>query len=364
MEHVPYASLAAAAVMLVSLSGVMFSAAALRGWVQRNLPYLATFAGGVFLLVVFRLLEETLHESTSLALAAGAILFGAAIMTALHHVLPAHHHHETDHDHSHSRIDGRRVLVSDAFHNVGDGVLLVTTFAISVPVGFAAAVGIILHELVQEVSEFFVLKESGFTTREALGFNLLSSSTIFLGVGLASFLASAESTALLFAGIAAGGFLTILVQDLVPSAIASIRKNGGAWKHGLAAALGVSLMLAVQTALPHEHERDHAASDARAAGHSAPAAREKGLAGSQALDTHECDDRAHSDEYHECHRIRPDVLAGAGLLERYEYHAYREPQYRAGGPLREYHADISENIRAHRESSSVANCRQYARFRG
>lgn len=256
MSSTLYSVLAAVIVMSVSLSGVLFSAEMLRSWMHRNLPYLATFAGGVFLLVVFHLLEETLHESSSLALASGAILFGAAIMIALHHVLPAHHHHESVHDHAHSRIDGRRVLISDAFHNIGDGVLLVATFAVSIPVGLAAAIGIIIHELVQEISEFFVLKSSGYSTKQALGFNLLSASTILIGVALAAFLASAENIAVLFAGIAAGGFLTILIQDLVPNTMESVKKQGGAWKHALAAILGIALMLGVQTAFPHEEEHE------------------------------------------------------------------------------------------------------------
>lgn len=245
--HTGYALLTALAVMVISLTGVLFAAEMLRGWMRRNLPYLATFAGGVFLLVVYHLLEETLQESSSFALASGAVLFGAAMMVALHHVLPAHHHHEAEHDHAHSRLDGRRVLISDAFHNVGDGVLLVATFAVSVPVGLAAAIGIIVHELVQEISEFFVLKSSGYSTSRALSLNFVSSSTILVGVALAAFLSSAEDIAVLFAGIAAGGFLTILVQDLLPNALESIRKQGGGWKHVAAALCGIALMLVVQT---------------------------------------------------------------------------------------------------------------------
>lgn len=249
------ALIAALIIMLVSLSGVLFAAEVLRAWVQRNLTYLATFAGGVFLLVVYQLLKETLHESSSLALAAGSIIFGAALMQALHHLMPdTHHHHETVHDHAHSSVDGRRVLVSDAFHNIGDGVLLVATFAVSVPVGIAASIGIVLHELVQEVSEFFVLRGSGYSTQKALTLNFISSGTILIGVAIASFLASAENIAILFAGIAAGGFLTVIIQDLVPNAIESVKKFGGGWKHATAAALGIALMLGVQTLFPHEEE--------------------------------------------------------------------------------------------------------------
>ena len=250
-----YPLVAALTVMVVSLSGVLFSAEVLREWMRQNLTYLATFAGGVFLLVVYHLLKETLHESSSLALAAGAVIFGAALMQALHHLLPdAHHHHTVAHDHAHSRIDGRRILLSDGFHNVGDGVLLVATFSVSFPVGIAAAIGIIVHELVQEVSEFFVLKGSGYSTQKALMWNFISSATILIGVAIASFLGSAENIAILFAGIAAGGFLTIIIQDLIPHMVESVKKHGGGWKHVVAGVLGIGLMLFIQTSFPHEGE--------------------------------------------------------------------------------------------------------------
>ncbi len=256
MLHATYVPLLAAIIVMgVSLIGVLFSARALREWMHRNSTYLATFSGGVFLLVVYHLLSETLVESSSLALAAGAILFGAALMQALHRMLPnTHHHHGLTHDHAHTHIDGRRVLISDAFHNIGDGVLLVAAFAVSFPVGIAAAIGIIIHESVQEISEYFVLKEAGYTSRQALGYNFLSSSTILIGIALATFLASAETISVLFAGIAAGGFLTILAQDLIPHAVHAIKREGGIEKHAVAALLGIALMLLVQSVFSHEEE--------------------------------------------------------------------------------------------------------------
>lgn len=245
--------LAACAVIAVSLAGVIFSAGRLGALMQRNLTYLATFSGGVFLVVVYHLLNETLHESASLALAAGAILFGAALMQALHHLLPdLHHHHTTEHDHTHSLIDGRRVLISDAFHNIGDGVMLVAAFSTSWMIGITAAIGIVIHELVQEVSEYFVLRESGYDNWQALSRNFASSSTILLGVVIAAFLGSAEQIAVLFAGVAAGGFLTILIQDLLPHAAESIRARGGASTHVIALLLGIALMLGVQYSFGHE----------------------------------------------------------------------------------------------------------------
>lgn len=252
---ITFISLAAAvAVMGISLSGVLFAAGPLHRWATRNLPYLATFAGGVFLIVVFHLLEESLHEG-SVALAAGAILFGAALMEALHHLLPsAHHHHGAETEHAHSPIDGRRVLLSDAIHNVGDGVLIVAAFSVDLYVGIAATIGVLIHEFVQEISEFFVLKQAGYSTREALMRNFFASSTILVGVLVALYLASAEEIAVLFAGLAAGGFLAVILRDIVPNTVAHLRAHGSAIAHTTALVLGVVLMLGIQTVVPDPHE--------------------------------------------------------------------------------------------------------------
>ncbi len=244
--------LAAFAIMIISLSGVLFASGFMRHWMQKNLPYLATFAGGVFLIVVYHLLEETLHEG-SVALAAGAVLFGAAFIEALHHLLPSgHHHHSIEHGHEHTSIDGRRVLASDAVHNLGDGVLIVASFSAGPVTGLAATIGILIHEFVQEVSEFFVLRSAGYSIRDALVRNLFASATILIGVALALFLSSSEEISVLFAGVAAGGFLAVILRDLIPHAAHTIRAQGGAYLHVIALALGILLMLGIQTLTPHE----------------------------------------------------------------------------------------------------------------
>lgn len=246
--------LAALAVILISLSGVIFASGFLRDWMQKNLTYLATFAGGVFVIVVFHLLEEALHEG-SIALAAGAVLFGAALIEALHHLLPSvHHHHSIEHGHDHTPIDGRRVLASDAIHNVGDGVLIVASFSAGPVTGLAATIGVLIHEFVQEISEFFVLRGAGYSMRDALLRNLLASATILIGVGFALFLSSSEEIAVLFAGVAAGGFLAVILRDLIPHAAYTIRMHGGAYLHVIALVLGILLMFGIQALTPHEEE--------------------------------------------------------------------------------------------------------------
>jgi zinc and cadmium transporter len=253
----PYilAVLAALSVMLVSLSGVIFTFQALGSWMKSRLTILATFAAGVLTILSYHLIEEALHESSSAAIVAASVVIGAVALELIHSLMPdrGHHHHGVP-DHTHSAIDGRRILISDAVHNITDGFVLVPAFLVDWKIGVGATVGIVLHELVQEISEFFVLKEAGYSTVRALKLNFLVSSTILVGVGLAFFLSSFEGVLAILAALAAGGFLSVVLRDLLPSAAESVRKEGRALLHGTAAILGAILMLGVISLTPHEHE--------------------------------------------------------------------------------------------------------------
>ncbi len=246
--------LAALIVMSVSLIGVVFARGALGAWINRYLTYLATFSGGVFLVIAYFLAEEAVHEGGWIV-GVSSVILGAAIMEGIRFVFPnEHHHHGTHDEHGHSSIDGRQVLLSDAMHNIGDGILLVGAFAADLYVGIAATVGVVLHETVQEISEYFVLRGAGYSNTEALVRNVAVSSSILLGLLFATYLASIPMFLSILSGIAAGGFLSVVLHDLVPHAIASIRSGGGAYVHGFVAVLGVSLMMGVQSIIPHEHE--------------------------------------------------------------------------------------------------------------
>jgi zinc and cadmium transporter len=250
--HTGYALLAALAVMFVSLLGVVFTAGALGAWMRRYLTYLATFSAGVFLLIAYHLSQEAVEEGGWLV-GLAAIALGSALMEGIHFLLPnKHHHHGHSHDHSHTTIDGRRVLVSDALHNVGDGILLVGAFAASTWIGVAATVGVLLHEAVQEISEYFVLREAGYTNRDALTRNFAVSSTILIGVVAAALLSTSPIILALLAGIAAGGFLSVVFHDLLPHAIHSVRTHGHGYVHVAAALFGGVAIFGVQSAFPHE----------------------------------------------------------------------------------------------------------------
>jgi zinc transporter ZupT len=253
--HTGAALLASLAVMGASLVGVVFAAGTLGVWMKKYLPYLTTFSAGVFLLISFHLASEAVEEG-GWFIGVGAVLLGAALMEGIHFLLPTKHHHHGHSDHAHTPIDGRRVLVSDALHNVGDGVLLVGAFASNIYVGIAATIGVLLHEAVQEISEYFVLRGAGYSHRGALTRNFAVSASILIGFASASYLSSMEIVLALLSGIAAGGFLSVVLHDLLPHAIASVRANGGAYTHVIAVLLGAVTIFGLQTLLPHEEHQE------------------------------------------------------------------------------------------------------------
>jgi zinc and cadmium transporter len=245
---------AALSVMVASMAGVLFTSRYVSLWINARLTYLATFSAGVLSVLVFHLVEESLHGADTLLIAALPIVCGFLALEILHRLIPGDHHHHESTDHTHSDVDGRRVLLSDSVHNITDGFLIVSSFIADWRIGIGATIGILVHEVVQEVSEFFVLRHAGYSSARALVLNFLSSSTILIGVGLALFFARAEHLLSVLTGLAAGGFLSVVTRDLVPSAIRAAR-DGGTWmKHITAFIVGCAVMTTISLLAPHADE--------------------------------------------------------------------------------------------------------------
>ncbi len=256
MTIILFSVAAALCVMSASLVGVIFIHRTLGAWMRPRLTYLATFSAGVLTILAYHLIEEAFHEAESVALIAGSIVAGVVVLEIIHYVLPhedEHHHHGEASGHTHSPVDGRRVLISDSVHNVTDGFLIVPAFLIDWRFGIAATVGIFFHELVQEISEFFILKEAGYSNKKALSLNFAASSTILIGIILALTLASFETILAVLAGFAAGGFLSVVIRDLLPHAAESVKVSGKWLPHVLAATAGILLMSGITFLAPHEH---------------------------------------------------------------------------------------------------------------
>ncbi|TSC57606.1 MAG: hypothetical protein Greene041679_287 [Parcubacteria group bacterium Greene0416_79] len=243
-----YIVISAFLVMCVSFAGVAFVQRNLSAVLARNLKILVAFAAGVFAVLSYSLFDEAIGIGISLPVLLFSALGGALFLETADRLIPhEHHHHGTEHDHPHGRVDAHRMLLGDAVHNIADGIILVPAFLADVWIGIGTVAGIILHELVQEIAEFFVLKEAGYTTKEALVRNFVVSSTIFIGVILAFSVARVEEFEAPLLAFGAGGFTYILLRDLLPSIVGSVRKDGHAPQFAAAALIGAGILLGIQT---------------------------------------------------------------------------------------------------------------------
>lgn len=209
-----YALTAALCVALVSLIGILF-------FRNRTLDhsvhtYLLPVAIGVFLGVIFfELIPETLEVSHTWG--PMTILFGFLGFYLLSHFLDFHHHHDTEEPNSCLHSSARKLLIGDAIHNIADGIVLASAFMISPALGVATTVGVALHEIPQEIAEFGILLRAGCTRMKATTYNLISASSILVGVSLTFLFAhTLETWEFVLTGIAAGNLLYIATADLIP----------------------------------------------------------------------------------------------------------------------------------------------------
>ncbi len=135
----------------------------------------------------------------------------------------SHHHEGDDHQHSHgfdSRQAGRGglpILVGDGLHNFADGILIAAAFLADPKLGIIAAASIIAHEIPQEIGDFMVLLNAGFSKRRAYVFNLLSSLAGVAGGIFGYFLLEQSQDWIPYAlVVASASFIYIALSDLMP----------------------------------------------------------------------------------------------------------------------------------------------------
>lgn len=135
-------------------------------------------------------------------------------------------------------------MIGDGLHNFVDGVTIAAGFLVSVPVDIATGLAIVSHEIPQEVGDFGILLESGFTRKRALLLNVLSSTTVFPGalVGLLALDSFAVATPYALA-MSAAGFLYIGLADLVPGL------HGGDWGPRIGLTQFLTMLLGIVTIL-------------------------------------------------------------------------------------------------------------------
>jgi zinc and cadmium transporter len=243
-------------VMLASLSGVLFTHNVAAKFLEEKLSYLVSFSAGVFLVTSGALALEVFELADTALMAVLFIGTGYMLAWGLEYLIPeTHQHHdpECDHDHHHSnKTSARKLIVGDAVHNVADGIMLVPAFLVSPVLGVAVTVSVLIHEALQEVSEFFVLRQAGYSTKRALLINFAVSSTIFIGIGLSYLAVVSHDLEVLLLALAAGFFLHVVLHDLIPKPHHHA-DSAGFVKHLVVLLVGLAVMSLVAFAIKGEH---------------------------------------------------------------------------------------------------------------
>jgi zinc and cadmium transporter len=183
-----------------------------------------TLLGAAFLGMIPAGLRDAPPDSILATVLAGIVLF-----FALEKLVILGHRHDAQ-----CAVHGRAgplILIGDAFHNFVDAVVIAAAFLSGTPTGFAASAAVIAHEIPQEVGDFAILLDAGYSRMRAFALNTLSGLATLPGAVAAYFwLGEAHDSVPYVLALAAASFLYIATADLIPelhrkvAAAASVRQ--------------------------------------------------------------------------------------------------------------------------------------------
>jgi zinc and cadmium transporter len=219
-------------IVAASLAGGVLSAGAaafalfLRAaWVST----LVSFAIGALLGAAFLEVIPHAFENGEPHVVAGSILGGILVFFLLEKLLLWRHSHDEPgeepgavhghghgHDHDHGR-SGALIVVGDTIHNFLDGILIAAAFLQSTQLGIVTAIAIVAHEIPQEVGDFLILLNSGYSKTKAFVLNMLSSCATLVGGALGYYaLQVIQGWTPILLGFVAASMIYVAVADLIP----------------------------------------------------------------------------------------------------------------------------------------------------
>jgi zinc and cadmium transporter len=218
-----------AATLFGGVLSVLIAAALTEGVLSRIVKGMVSLAAGVLLGTALLHLLPKAFESEAGAdrlfatLLAGLLFFFLLEKASLYR--HSHHHEGDDPHHDHARgfdaaqagRGGWAILLGDGIHNFGDGVIIAAAFLVDPALGVVTALAVAAHEIPQEVGDYIVLVNAGFSRVRALVYNALSGAAAVIGGVTGYFLfAPWEDWFPFLMVVAASSFVYVAVADLLP----------------------------------------------------------------------------------------------------------------------------------------------------
>jgi len=183
---------------------------------KKVLLYLVSFSvGGMLGDAFIHLLPESIKLNTDTALSL-YILSGIIVSFVVEKFVQWRHCHiptSKEHPHPFAIMN----LIGDSVHNFIDGLIIGASYLISLQVGIATTMAVILHEIPQEIGDFGVLIHGGFKRNKALFLNFVTALTSVLGAVASLLIVSyAGNITRFILPFAIGNFIYIAGSDLIP----------------------------------------------------------------------------------------------------------------------------------------------------
>jgi zinc and cadmium transporter len=198
--------------------------------------------------------EEEHHEEEIALTGPLMILTGFLVFFILEKLIHYHHSHKEEEitGHGHAYHLAPINLIGDAVHNFIDGLIIAAAYVVSIPVGIAATISVLLHELPQEIADMGVLLYAGLSKTKAVLYNFAVAAIALLGAAIGLLLAESEHFVEYMLPFAAGIFIYIAASNLVPELHRDCSVKDTAI-HVISIVAGIAIMVALYFLLPHSH---------------------------------------------------------------------------------------------------------------
>ena len=206
------------------------------------LPLVALSAGSLLGGAFFHMIPESIEKTGADLSVYIYVVAGFTFFLLLEQLLHWHHCHrdETECNKPQTYL----ILIGDGIHNFIGGIAVAGTFLIDIRLGISTWLAAAAHEVPQEIGDFGVLLNGGWSRKKALLFNLLSSSTFLLG-GLLTYLLSFNDWIYYLIPFAAGNFIYIGASDLIPE-VNKHRNFSNSILHFICFCIGISILLGLR----------------------------------------------------------------------------------------------------------------------